>query len=407
MNLSLYIAKRYLFSKKTHNAINIISMIAVCGIAIATMGAVCTMSVFNGFEKLVSGIFGAFDPELKITPSRGKVFDPQADENILNIRFLPEIEAVSETLEDNALVRYKERQVPVIMKGVSGDFEKVAKLTDILFDGEFKLKDEENNFSVLGIGVASNLGVNSSLVYPIDVFVPDRSKQVNLSNPLASLKSDYSYVGGIFMVGQPQYDDNYILVSLDYAREMFDYKTEVSSLEIKLKKETDIRSVKRKLKESIGDNYLVKDRYEQQEAAFKMMSIEKWVSFLMLCFIILIAAFNIIGSLSILIVDKQKDIQTLRNLGANNSLISRVFLFEGWMISVVGGIIGIVLGVLICLGQSYFGWIKLGNVQGAFAVDAYPVIIQFGDVILVFLSVLLIGFLTVFYPVKYFSKKMS
>ena len=405
MNLSFYIAKRYLFSKKSHNAINIISLVAVCGVAIATLATVCTMSVFNGFQGMVFEMFSSFDPDLKITPAKGKVFDPTTDV-FLEIKSFPEIDIVSETLEDNILLKYKERQVPAVMKGVSDNFETLTQINDILFDGEFILKDEVNNFATLGIGIASNLGVSANSVLPLDIYAPKRNAPVNLSNPISSFSIDHAYIGALFMISQPVYDDNYMIVSIDFTRELFDYEKEVSALEIKLKDKVNIKSVQKKIQQIIGEDYIVKDLFQQQEAAFKMMSIEKWVTFLMLCFILLIATFNVIGSLSMLIVEKQADIITLRNLGADNKLISRIFLFEGWMISALGAIIGIFFGVLICLGQQYFGWLQLGG-SGAFAVDAYPVQIEIRDLILVLATVLFIGFLAALYPVLYLSKKWA
>ncbi len=404
MSFPFYIAKRYLFSKKTHNAINIISLVAVCGVAIATMATVCTLSVFNGFQDLVSNMFSSFDPDLKITINKGKVFDP-TEEKILKIYSLPEIDIICESLEENALVKYRERQVPAVMKGVSENFGELTQINDILFDGEFTLKNEINHFATMGIGVAGNLGVNSNFVFPLDIYVPKRNAQVNLSNPLSSFNIGYLYMAAIFMVNQPVYDDSYILCSLDFARELFGYEKEVSALEIKIKAGSNIRNVQKKIQTMIGEDYLVKDRYQQQEEAFKMMSIEKWVTFLMLCFIMLIAVFNVIGSLSMLIVDKLKDIITLRNLGASNKTISRIFLFEGWMISALGAIIGIVAGVLLCLGQQYFGWIQLGGGNGTFAVDAYPVHVQLSDLIFIFIAVITFGFLAVIYPVRYLSRK--
>lgn len=379
-------------------------MIAVCGVAIATIAAVCTLSVFNGFQGLVADMFSSFDPELKITAVKGKVFNPGTDQ-FLEIYSLPEIEFISETLEEHVILKLGARQLPVTMKGVSENFEKITHIEDILYDGEYKLQDQINNFTVLGIGVAANLGINVNYIYPLDIYAPKRNVRVNLANPLSSFKIEPIYIGGVFMVEQAQYDENYIIVNLDFARNILNYEKEVSSLEIKVKSGYTVGSVQRKINQIIGDEFDVKDRYQQQETAFRMMSIEKWVSFLMLCFIILIAAFNIIGSLSMLIMDKQKDILTLRNLGANNSLISRIFLFEGWLISAVGALIGIIIGVLICLGQSHFGWIKLGSVQGAFAVNSYPVILEWTDILLVFLSVIIIGFVAVLYPVTYLSQK--
>jgi lipoprotein-releasing system permease protein/zinc transport system substrate-binding protein len=377
--------------------------VAVCGVAVATLATVCTLSVFNGFQGLVSDMFSSFDPELKITPVKGKVFDPATDK-FLETASLPEIAFISQTLEDNAFIRYNDKQVPAIMKGVSDNFGEVVPVKDILFDGEFKLKDTINHYTLLGFGLANSLGVYSGFIYPLEIYTLKRKVQINLLHPTTSLHQDYTYIGGIFLVNQPVYDENYLIVSIDLARKMFDYENEVSSLEIKLKEGVDVRLAQKNIRKIIGGDYLVKNRYEQQEEAFKMISIEKWVAFLILCFILLITAFNVIGSLSMLIVEKQADIVTLRNLGADNKLISRIFLFEGWLISVVGAVFGIISGLLLCLGQQYFGWLQLGT-QGTFAVNAYPVVIKFGDLGLTLLAVLTLGFLAVLYPVRYLSKK--
>ncbi|MDR0698400.1 MAG: FtsX-like permease family protein [Tannerella sp.] len=402
MNFSFYIARRYLFSKKSHNAIHITSLVAVCGVAVATLATVCTLSVFNGFRGLVSDMFGAFDPELKITAVKGKVFDPSG-EIFLEIRSLPEIDLISESLEDNVLIRYRERQVPAILKGVSDNFDSVAPIQQVIFDGQFQLKNGISALSNLGIGVADMLSVNANFISPLEIYAPKRNaKTVNLANPMASFNVEYAYISSIFKINQPVYDENYIIVPLELARALFDYPTEVGAWELKLRKVNNIPTVQKKIQALLGEEYCVKNRYEQQESAFHMVNIEKWVTFLMLCFILLITAFNIIGSLSILIVDKQKDIQTLRNLGADNNLISRIFLFEGWLFSVVGAVMGILLGLLLCFGQQYFGWIKLGN---TFVVEAYPVQVMPGDLVLILITVLTIGFLAVIYPVQYLSRK--
>lgn len=349
-------------------------------------------------------MFSSFDPELKITPVKGKVFDPET-EKFFEVYSLAEVDHISESLEDNVLVKYKERQVPVILKGVSDNFGEMTQIKEVLIDGEFVLENDVSNFAVLGIGVADNLGVNARFIFPLDIYAPKRGVQVNLSNPISAFNIEYAYISGVFMVRQPVYDDHYLITSIRFARDLFNYKTEVSALEIKLKESANIQTVQKKIQQIIGEKYEVKNRYQQQESAFKMMSIEKWVTFLMLCFILLIAVFNIVGSLSMLIVDKQKDIITLRNLGAGNKLISRIFLFEGWLISAFGAITGIFLGVLLCLGQQYFGWLQLGGGNGAFAVDAYPVQIKISDLFFVLVTVLGIGFLAVLYPVQYLSRK--
>ena len=403
MNLSFYIAKRYLFSKKSHNAVNIISMVSVCGVAVATLAAVCALSVFNGFHGMVEDMFGAFDPELKITPAKGKVFNPETD-LFMEIRTIPEIELISESLEDNVLLSYRQREVPVILKGVSDKFSSLTDFESLLFSGDLELEKGESNYSLLGLGLANSMSVGAGFVFPMEVYAPKRKAKVDNINPLNSLTHEYVYIGGLFFTKQPVYDDSYMIVPIRLARELFDYETEVSALEIKLKPGVSLNSVQTRIQKILGDDYLVKNRYQQQEDTFKMVSIEKWVTFLMLCFILFIAIFNITGSLSMLVLDKQSDVLTLRNLGADNKLISRIFLIEGWMISAFGGGIGIVLGILICLGQQYFGWLKLGTGTN-FAVDAYPVTVIFIDLLLVFFTVLIIGFLAVIYPVRYLVKK--
>ena len=403
MNFPFYIARRYLFSKKSHNAVNIISIVAVCGVAIATMATVCTLSVLNGFRGLVSEMFSAFDPQLKIISVKGKVFDPttvQFDE----IRALPDINIISESLQDNVMISYRGRQSLAVLKGVSDNFISMTNLGSILIDGDTILKNNVNNFALLGLGIANNIGVNAGFVFPMEIDAPKRNVKVNMANPIASVNREYVYIGGVFRVDQAAYDENYIIVPIHLARDLFDYEKEVSALEIKLKEGVSVREIQAKIQKIIGDDFQVKDRYQQQEDTFKMINIEKWVTFLILSFILLIAAFNIIGSLSMLIIDKQADVITLRNMGADNRLISRIFLFEGWMISVFGAVAGIVLGVLLCLGQQHFGWLLLGTGNN-FSVTAYPVIVYLSDLLFILITVLVIGFFSVLYPVRYLAKK--
>jgi len=405
LNLPFYIAKRYLFSKKSHNAINIISAAAVCGIAVATLAMVCTLSVFNGFQDLLSRMSGMFDPEIKILPAKGKVFDSQS-EAILTIEQMSEIELFSEVLEDNVLLRYYDCQVPASLKGVSEIFSKVVPIDSVLFDGQFQLTDEiGNNYATLGIGLASRLGVNASFVYPMEVYTPKRNAKINLLNPSESFIQEYLYISGVFYTNQAIYDENTVIVPIELARILFDYDKEISSLEIKLKKGVNASKTQQAIEKVLGDDFIVQNRYQQQEAAYQMMNIEKWMTFLILCFILLIAVFNVIGSLSMLVVEKQKDVVTLRNMGADNRLISSIFLFEGWLISIIGAIIGIAFGLLLCLLQQHFGLLRLGDASGAFVVDAYPVVVEMLDVFFVFFTVLTIGFLGALYPVHYLSKK--
>lgn len=404
MNLPFYIARRYLFSKKSHNAINIISMICVCGVVVATIALVCALSVYNGFNDLVAGMFSSFDPELKITPRTGKVFDPTTSD-MQKVRELPEIAFFSETLQDNALIRYHDRQDVAIVKGVDDAYQHLSRMDSALIDGSFTLKDEVADYALLGVGLSSKLGARPGFASPLELYVPKRNEKINLSNPSSSFSREYAYVGGVFMINQQVYDEGYMIVPLTLARELFHYDKEVSAIELKLAENADLSSIKKQIKTILGDEFIIQDRFEQQEASFKMMQIEKWMTFLILCFILAIALFNVVGSLSMLMIEKQDDVRTLRNMGASDSLIRRIFLFEGWMISGFGALIGIVIGLVLCLLQQSFGLIKLGQTAGAFIIDAYPVRVIFTDILVAFVTVAAIGFMAAWYPVHYLGKK--
>ena len=382
MNFPFYIARRYLFSKKSHNAINVISLISVCGVVIATIALVCALSVYNGFNDLVSSLFSHFDPELKITARYGKVFNPDND-TIRQIRNMPEVAIASEVLQDNALIKYKERQEVGVIKGVDNRFSQLVNIDSVLIDGEFKLSDEVANYAILGIGLASHLGINAGFISPLEIYVPKRDQKVNMQ----------------------QYDDYYMLIPLEQARSLLHYENEISALELKIKEGVSIEAVEKQIKACVGDRYIVQNRFEQQEASFKMMQVEKWITFLILCFILAIALFNIVGSLSMLMIEKKEDVQTLRNMGANESQIQQIFLFEGWMISGFGAIFGILVGLILCLIQQEYGLIQLGDTAGAFIIDAYPVHVLPGDICMIFITVLVIGFLAAWYPVRYLGRK--
>jgi len=404
LNLPFYIARRYLFSKKSHNAINIISMICVCGVVVATIALVCALSVYNGFNDLVAGMFSSFDPELKITPRTGKVFDPTTSD-MQKIRELPDIAFFSETLQDNALIRYHDRQDVAVVKGVDDAYQHLTMMDSALIDGNFTLQDEVADYALLGVGLSSKLGARPGFASPLELYVPKRNVKVNLSNPSSSFNWKYAYTGGVFMINQQIYDEGYMIVPLSLARELFHYDKEVSAIELKLTEKADLSSVKKQIKSILGDEFIIRDRFEQQEASFKMMQIEKWMTFLILCFILAIALFNVVGSLSMLMIEKQDDVRTLRNMGASDSLIRRIFLFEGWMISGFGALIGIMIGLVLCLLQQSFGLIKLGQTAGAFIIDAYPVRVIFTDILVAFVTVAAIGFMAAWYPVHYLGKK--
>ena len=409
MNFPFYIARRYLFSKKSHHAINVISGVSVCGVALATLALVCTLSVFNGFQDLVSMMFTAFDPEIKITAANGKVFDSQ-NEQIQLLRELPEIEVFSESLEDNAMVQYKGRQTMVVIKGIEENFNQLTAIDSILYGrGEWILQDEVVDYAVPGIELVSVLGTGIRFLDPLEVYAPKRGVKINVANPSTSFESSYLHSSGlVFAVNQQKYDASYILTSLSFARELFQYETEVSSIELRLAADADIKKVKNKIQRMLGTDFLVLDRYEQQADTYRIMEVEKLISYVFLSFILLIACFNVIGSLSMLIIDKRNDVVTLRNLGANNRVISFVFLFEGYMITFFGALIGIGLGLILCFIQQEFGVIPLGSgaSAGAFVVDAYPVSVYATDVVLVLITVLVTGFLSVFFPVRYLTRRL-
>ncbi len=402
LSFSFRIARRYLFSKKSHNAINIISGISAAGVGVGAMALVCVLSVFNGFEVLISDMFSSFDPDLKITLTQGKTFDVNPPE-FNALRKDKSVAYFTEVVEENALLRFKDKQMPATIKGVSDDFEKMTNIDSIMYDGHFILYDGGFQRAVLGIGVASILGLGAHFIDPLYIYAPKRTSKINLLRPENSFNQIGTFVSGIFSVKQLQYDDHYVLVSIGLARDLFEYdKNKVSSVELKLAKRVDKEKVQKQIQTLLGSRFQVKNRYEQQESFFKIMKIEKWITYLILCFILLIASFNIIGSLSMLIIDKKADIETLRSLGANNQLIKRIFLFEGWMISAVGAVAGISIGAIMCLLQQHFGILKLGS---GYVVDAYPVVTNVLDVLLVFVTVIIMGFLAAYYPVRYIRAK--
>ncbi len=405
MNFPFYIARRYLFSKKSHNAINVISAISVCGVALATLALVCTLSVFNGFQDLVSTFFTAFDPQLKIVPASGKVFDGK-DKRIQLLKNIPEVALMCESVEDNALVQYQGKQAMAVVKGMEDNFDELTPIDTILFGrGELLLHDEVVDYAIPGVQLLASLGTGVRFLDPLEIYAPKRGAKVNMANPAASFNSGNLFSSGlVFAVNQEKYDGSYIITSLQFARELFQYTDEVSAVNLKLVAGADVDAVKRKIENVLGNDFRVLDRYEQQADTFRIMEIEKLISYLFLTFILMIACFNVIGSLSMLIIDKRDDAATLRNLGADERQILRIFLFEGRMITFIGAVSGIVLGVLLCWLQQRFGLISLGS-SGSFIVDAYPVSVHWGDIVLIFVTVVAVGFLSVWYPVRYLFKK--
>ena len=407
MNFPFFIARRYLFSKKSTQVINVISSISVIGVAVATMALVIVLSVFNGFHDLVASLFTSFDPQLKVVPVEGKTA-PSDDPILTQIRLLPEVDVATETVEDQALAIYQGKQAMVKIKGVEDNFSELSHITDILYgDGTYSLHAANLEYGILGIRLAQTMGIGAQWDGYLKIYAPKKEGQLDLSNPGEGFVADsLNSPGVLFSVRQSKYDKNYIVTSIAFARNLFGQQGMLSDLEIRLKEGSDLNAVKAEMQKIAGTKYKVLDRFEQQEDTFKIMSIEKLMAYIFLTFILVVACFNIIGSLSMLIIDKKNDVVTLRNLGANDKQITRVFLFEGRMIAVIGAVIGIGLGLLLCLLQQQYGFVRLGESEGSFIVDAYPVSVHYTDVAIIFVTVIAVGWLAVWYPVRALSKRL-
>ena len=394
MNFPFYIARRYLFSKKSTHAINVISAISVVGVAVATMALVVTLSVFNGL------FFTQMDPQLKVTPAKGKTA-PADDPILTKIRQLPQIEVATECLEDQALAVYGDRQLMVKVKGVEDNFDSLTHIREILEgDGTYELHAADMNYGIPGLGVAYLLGMGYTYDKPLKIYAPKREGQLDMTNPMEGFVEDELYSPGVvFAMKQGKYDKNYILTSIYFTRNLFAQDGMLSSLELRLKAGSDFDQVKSEIQQLAGDKYYVRDRYEQQEDTFRIMKIEKLIAYIFLTFILMI-------SLSMLIIDKRDDVVTLRNLGASDHQITHIFLFEGRMISAIGAVMGIAIGLLLCWLQQQYGIVRLGSSEGSFVVDAYPVSVHPTDIILIFVTVVAVGFLSVWYPVRYFAKRL-
>lgn len=407
MNYRLFIARRYLFSRKSHHAINIISGISVAGVAIATMAMVCTLSVFNGFRDLVAGLFTAFDPQLRVTLTEGSSVS-QDDEALQRLRRHPDVKVYTPVMEGQALVVQDRRQQVVTVMGVADNFPEQASINNILYgDGSFCLHADVLEYGVLGLRLAARLGLPANFPDPLQVYAPKRGERVNMANPLSSFNHDeLQSPGVVFNVQQSRYDDNYIITSLGFAQRLFDQRGRITSVELRLRDGVSLSSAKRELRQLLGARFQVQDRFEQQADVFRIMRIEKLISFVFLTFILLIACFNIIGSLSMLMIDKRQDVRTLRSLGATDGQVCDIFMLEGRMISLAGAAVGLLLGLALCWLQQEFGFISMGSSAGSFIVEAYPVSVHVGDLVIVFLTVLVVGWAAVWWPVRYLSRRL-
>ena len=403
MNLPVFIAKRYLLAKKSHNIINIISLISLAGIAISTMALIIVLSVFNGFEKLVTSLFSTFNPELQITAKEGKVF--QLEKNTLEqIKKIPGVAYYSEVVEENAMLKYRSSQFIVTMKGVSPMYPKISRIDTMMIDGDFVLEHGDVDFAVVGAGVASKLDIElKTTSSPLTVFVPKRGKNISL-DPTNAFNSENIPIAGFFSI-QPDIDMKYIILPIRFTRKLLDYTNETTAIELKLATGAETEKVMADVKKVMGNNFNVKDRFQQQELLYKIMKSEKFSIFMILSFILFIATVNIIGTLTLLILDKKKDISILTALGAEHQLIKKIFISEGMIISLIGSMAGLALGLLICFLQQTFGIVKFPS--GTFIINAYPVDIQIADVAIVFMLVTIISFISVRYPVRRISRMLQ
>lgn len=407
-NFSFYVARRYMFSKKSVGAINVISFISVAGVAVGTMALVIVLSVFNGFHDLVASLFTNFDPQIEVVPVKGKTVNADAPE-LDRIRHLDFVDVATDVVEDQAIAVYGDRQRMVTVMGVDENFDQLTNISDILYgDGDFTLRVANLYFGVPGIRLAQDLGLGARWADYLKIYAPVRRGQLtDLDTPTDGFVVDSLLSPGVvYAVNQNKYDRDRIITSIYFARQLFDQDGMLSSLQLRLKPGTDLSTAKREIKAAAGEKFRVLDRFEQQADTFRIMQIEKILAYVFLTFILIVACFNIISSLSMLIIDKKNDINTLHNLGANDRQIQSIFLYEGRIISAVGALIGIGLGLALCGLQQAFGFVKMGESSGTFIVNAYPVSVHYWDVLVVFITVILIGWAASWIPARRLRKQI-
>lgn len=400
MNVSFFLARRYLFSKKSRNAINYISGVSVVLVAVVSLALIVTMSVFNGLSDLVSSLFNAFDPQIQITHNSGRIFDK--NEVIPTLQTHNNVAAFSSILEDDALFAYSEQQLVGKLKGVDNQFNNVIRLDTLIVAGDFVLLEDEVDFVSLGYGIAQELGAGLAYTEILQIFAPKRTKKTSSINPMDDFTKILCYPRSIFSV-QMDIDKRYVISSLEMAQRVFSYdSTQISSIAIRCTNEKDIAKTANELQQILGDNFTVKTQEEQHEFLHKITQSEKLITFFIISLILIIASFSIAGAITMLIIDKKKDILILQSMGASRTLIRKIFVFEGWLISIVGAVIGIILGSALSLMQQHFGFLETG---GAFLSETYPVRLAVLDIFYVLAMVLSIGFLAAYLPVYSIIKK--
>ncbi len=393
MRLVLKIALRYLRSKKAHNAVNIISTISTCGVVVTTAALICVLSVFNGFKGLIMGRLAMLDPEIAISVSHGKAI-ADADSVVRVAQGVDGVAVALPVVEDNALAIFADYQMPVRLRGVPDGYNRLNGLDSVIVDGEFKLHDQVSRYAVLGAGPAIKLHARPGFLRMAQLYAPQRQGRVNMANPMDAFRNDSVFVSGVFQMQQNGYDADLIYVPIELARDIFDYTTEATRVELKLSPGADGDAVMQQLTDALGPAYTVQNRLMQEATAYRLVNVEKWVTFLLLAFIMIIATFNVISTLSLLIIEKDDSIRTLSNLGATDKQITQVFVAEGWLIALFGAVAGVALGLVLCLCQQQFGWLKMQGDESLLVVSAYPVQVEWTDVFVVFALAAFIGLLT-------------
>lgn len=388
-----------MLSKNSRNVVNIISWVALLGVVVGTTALVVVISIFNGFEDLIQSFYSYFDPEIKVTLAEGKQFDPETGAFEL-IKNDPSVIHFCQVVEEIAHVRFEERQYIARIKGVEEEFLDMSRLDQVMYDGDLMLNDGNFDYAVIGRGVAYHLGIAVNFVRPMHISVPKKGR--GTSAMLNPFKQKHLHLAGIYAVGQQEVDDQFIIVPIDFARSLLSINKNVTSLELQLEQGINIKRFQKKLQKILGDKYIVQNRYQQHEEYYRVAKSERFFIFLTLSFIVIIASFNLASSISMLLLDKKKDINILMSMGLSRQRVAKIFLYEGWLVSTIGAIIGLILGIAICMGQIYFGWLKF---PGSFAVESYPVALRFSSIIIIALTVLIIGVLASWLPIKFLPKK--
>lgn len=390
--VALRIALRYLLSRKSHNAVNIISSVSVAGVAVATIAIVCVLSVFNGFTRLAYDRISLIDPQLKIVPANGKVIG-NADSLAAAVEGLDEIALAAPAIEEQGLAVYNRRQMPVIVRGVTPRFADIVAIDSVVIDGSFALGDSAERYASLSVGVAVNLGAHPGYYDYFALYAPRRRGRINAANPMGAFRSDSLIVGSVYEVEETDYDTDGVIVPIDVARNLFDYTTEASAIDLGISPGVSEADAVSAVSAAIGGDYRVLTRLQQEQESFRMIAVEKWITFIMLAFILIIASFNVVSTLAMLIIEKTPNMATLRALGATDAMTRHIFVWEGWLISIVGGLAGIIIGVALCLAQQWGGFIKLNGDPSRLTITTYPVSVQPTDILAVAALILITGFL--------------